>query len=427
MSENFNLDQGSINAILYEKTLKPFVRSRIVEKHFKSQETRLAYVWITKFAERYSKIPSRKLFREQFPNFPIGNPGEPGEFFADAVVKRNTRKLFIEVMAEAGEAAQDGKIKEAISKMTAGVERIHLHANRSTDLLLHNDFFDLVQRYLKRKRMKKISGIPFGFPVLDENTDGAQMGHLSLIFGDQGIGKSWLALIFACVALIAGYRVLYVAKENLDEEIAGRMAALIAHVSPFRLRKGRLSPREERRLSRFGNRIQHLGENFIISAQDEVDGIGMGTAGIREKIMQYRPDLVIVDGLYLLEDEDLAKGPEHQTLRKLAYRLKRLARKEGVHITAVTQSNSDGASASSGASSASHIAYARGIGAACDMILNIYNNEDLKALNLMGIKLLKQREGPLVNFITSWDFERCVFSVVENDSVRDEPEPELPG
>jgi replicative DNA helicase len=429
MSEGFNLDELAINAIIREKSLKPFVKAKITQKFFKGKEIRTMFAWIFAYNERYGKVPSRRLLGEQFPHFSFTNPQEPSDFFANALVSRRTRAIMLNTMREIGEAMEAGSMKTAITKMATGVERIHLNANRTFDLSLKDDIADLFKRYIARRKNPYIAGIPFGFTPLDENTDGMLGGQFTLLFGDQGLGKSFLAVLFGVGALRAGYKVLYITKENKDTEITQRAASIIAHISPFRLRTGNLYPAEERRLVRCRRLLERLGERFIVSSQDEVDVEGeggLGTAGVRQKIIEYQPDLVIVDGLYLLEDEDLVRGPEHITLRKIADRLKRMARKENVHIFAVTQANGEGANSERGGSGASHIAFSRGVAMACDMILNIYTNDELRAMNYMGIKLIKQREGPPVNFITTWDLNRCVFEVVENETSVDEPDSEIP-
>lgn len=421
----YNLDQRSVSSLIYDKDVRPFIKGRISNKFFKNSSARAAYAWIRKYHEKYNVVPSKSLFKEQFPNYELKRPGDPVDFLVESLITRHSRKLLLDALGAVGEALSTEGPQKALAILTNSIERIQLNSNRTSDLAISDDIDESVTRYKTRRDTEGIAGVPYGFDPLDEQTDGMLPGQLGLIFGDTGVGKSWIAVIIAFAAWLSGVRVLYITKENLDIEISNRVIALFCRISPFRLRTGQLTPWEEKKLYRLSGLIKKMGKTFIISAQDDIEGASLGTAGVRQKIQQYKPDIVIVDGLYLMEEEDV-RGAEWQSLRTIAYRLKRVARKENVHILAVTQSSGEGASQEQGATSASHIAFSRGIGMACDTMINVYENEELVTAGCKGVKLIKQREGEKVNFVITFDFDNCGFNVMEQETSVDELEPDLP-
>ena len=417
----YDLDRRAISSIIREKDVRPFIRARITKNYFKSTSSRIAYNWVRQYYDKYNTVPSIGLFREQYPNYELSpsKHNDPPEFIVNALLDRQSFKLLVDGIADAGQELQNNAPRKALSKLTATLEKARLTTDRSYDLSLNDAVKELLPKYMLRKNSPLMAGMPYGFGPLDESTDGMLPQQLGLIYGGSGVGKSWLACIIAYRAFKAGFKVLHITKENSDIEIASRLTALQCNVSPFRLRKGDLTPWEEKKLGRLSHRLLNFGERYIISSQDEIDNADSGSEGVRQKIIQYHPDLVIVDGLYLLQDDDLT-GPEWQTLRKMSYRLKNIARKQNVHILAVTQATTGEPGAQDS------IGFSKGIGTACDNIINVYTNEEIESMNCRGVKLLKQREGPQIDFRTTWDFDTTTFNAIDLDEPEAEERAELP-
>lgn len=83
--------------------------------------------------------------------------------------------------------------------------------------------------YDKRSDDDYAVAIPFGVPDLDARLDGGvRPGRLVLILGRSGAGKSALALQVAVNAVHRGVRTCYFCAEMSGEELADRLAALLA-------------------------------------------------------------------------------------------------------------------------------------------------------------------------------------------------------
>ena len=411
----YDLEQRIITSIIRERDVRPFIRARISKNYFKSTSSRIAYSWIRAYYDKYNSVPSLALFREQYPNYDIArSESDPPQFLVNALLDRQSFKILVDGIADAGQELQSNNPRKALTKLTQILEKARLVTDRSFDLAIKDDIKDALERYRIRKNSPLLTGMPYGFAPLDESTDGMLPGQLGVVFGISGVGKSWLACIIGYRAFLAGYKVLHITKENADIEISSRITALHCHVSPFRLRTGQLTGWEEKKLGRLAKRLLTIGDRYIISSQDEVDGADSGSEAVRQKILQYRPDLCIVDGVYLLNDDDLT-GPEWQTLRKMAYRLKSIARKENVHVLGITQA------ASGGDENTPELAFSKGIVTAADNLLYIYKNDELESMGCRGINLIKQREGPQIDFRTTWDFDGSHFAAVDIDN-NEEPD-----
>jgi KaiC/GvpD/RAD55 family RecA-like ATPase len=240
-----------------------------------------------------------------------------------------------------------------------------------------------------------------------------QKGQFGILYGLSGIGKTWWGLLFGYSAFRAGYKVLHISKENGATEITNRLHALICRVSPYRLRTGTLTDMERTKLGRNSRITSRLGSRYIVTTEDELAGGTGGTQAVAQKIAEYEPDLVIVDGLYLLQDD--TKSAEHTMLRNIAYSLKALALRTKTFILGITQATDD------------HVGFSRGIEMAADVAFYAYRTEEMVVSNCMGLDLRKQREGKLMKMVNNWDLDVMQFGPIDQETKIEESEVELPG
>jgi replicative DNA helicase len=102
------------------------------------------------------------------------------------------------------------------------------------------------------------------------------------------------------------------------------------------LRTGRLTPREEKI---YFEDLEAFSENlpFILSGDDEDKG---GVMSVGAKIKEYAPDIVYLDGVYLMHDDRTNKRTtDWQGIAHITQDLKRLAKQLDIPIVGTTQGN----------------------------------------------------------------------------------------
>ena len=177
----------------------------------------------------------------------------------------------------------------------------------------------------------KLVGVTTGFPTLDRATQGFQPGQLITITGLTKASKSTLALLMAMAAQENGETVLYFTYEQTVTEQWRRMDAYRAGINDSKLNSGRLDEDDWTKLKK----SVHLTENYpnFIFCQD-----AMTVSAIAAQIDSIKPTLVVVDGVYLMEDEHGESQGSHQALRNIVYGLHKLAMNKNIAIVGVTQS-----------------------------------------------------------------------------------------
>lgn len=146
-------------------------------------------------------------------------------------------------------------------------------------------------------------GIPIGYPAMDKETLGLQESDMVSLLARTGMGKTIILCKQADTAIQLGRRVLFVTTEMSALQIGIRMACLTGQFNPEFLKIARLSTTVRRMVSSFMNneRLQEL-----LHIQEA--GFSSSTGEIEARVAEIRPDLILVDGAYLLRPASWTKN-----------------------------------------------------------------------------------------------------------------------
>jgi replicative DNA helicase len=181
-----------------------------------------------------------------------------------------------------------------------------------------------------------ISGLPTGYVDLDEKTAGLQESELIILAARPSVGKTALALNLArAIAVDEGHPVFFVSLEQSRIELAERLLCCQAQVDSDKLRKGRLTEGEIRKLHEAGG-VLSQSKIFI----DDSPGQNMLriAANARRLKLREKIKLVIIDYLQLVEPENRRDSRQEQ-VAGISRRLKFLAKELNVPVMSLAQLN----------------------------------------------------------------------------------------
>jgi hypothetical protein len=186
--------------------------------------------------------------------------------------------------------------------------------------------------------------------------------------------------------------------------IIRRIDAIWCKLSYSRFLDGKLTADEFKRLEKYYASIEgDVDSNLII---EQATG---GVANVGAKIDQHQPEMVMVDGAYLLEDDDSGED-NWQALVRVFRGLHRLCLTKKIPMLASTQSNEQKASLGA-------ISFAKHIRADCDVIMALEQDEEMYADKEIAIKLLKMREGEIPGrILMEWDFKEMKYGTIYMES-----------
>lgn len=180
-----------------------------------------------------------------------------------------------------------------------------------------------------------ITGVPTGFPDLDEMTAGFQPGDLVIVAARPSMGKTAFTLNVAQHAAISAHHsVAFFSLEMSKESLVQRMLTSEARVDASRVRTGRLRDDDYPRLAQAAGLL-----NTAPIYVDDTPGISILEMRAKaRRLKSDRPDLslIIVDYLQLMQGSGRSENRQ-QEVSEVSRGLKALAKELDVPVVALSQ------------------------------------------------------------------------------------------
>ena len=203
----------------------------------------------------------------------------------------------------------------------------------ATEIDLTKDTTNRYQEYLDIKtRPNGLLGIATGFQVMDMATAGLQPGQLVTIIAPPKTGKSVLAMQMAVNVHNDGFVPMFQSFEMSNLEQQHRHDAMRAHISHGRMVRGALNPSEETRYQKMLTDMEGMHKFYLT---ESISGATVSQLAI--KLEKLRPQILFVDGVYLMFDEISQERGTPLALKNITQSMKRLAQKYEIPIVQSTQ------------------------------------------------------------------------------------------
>lgn len=402
-----------LSALLSEKSPAAAVESGINREWFDADH-RKVWEFTLGFFSKYRKMPGADALRRASPTF-LFDTSLPEKFgyYADQLREDYQKRLLQAATSDAlvGEGAEKpvSQIAQSMANRLLEIQRVGA-ATSDHDLQSKSERAAEAASYEAAKKVKGLRGIPTPWPELNEIMLGLQDEHMVTVAARPGTGKSWLLVLLAHYAAhTCGKNVLFISKEMSAGEIRGRISAVHLGIDAKKLRRGQLEKAQEAKYRSYLQGKTPIKGRIVVTT-DEAVGEKTGTTLIRAKIETWRPDIVMVDGAYLLRNN--AGASRTSDLYDVSQDMKRIAREYKVPCLVSIQQGrpKDQREAKTGGSLAT-LQWADAWGQDSDEVMELVQTETMKVDRRMRLRLLKQREGELVELDMHWDFSGMRFQV----------------
>jgi replicative DNA helicase len=319
----------------------------------------------------------------------------------------------VDVTCESGQA----EAKEIIGRYVDQMREISEMLAREEGVLNIQDSLQEFMREIEEAQERDgLSGIPYGIPTLDRVTGGMHPAEVVTIVARLGVGKTWFELFLNKEAWTQRKRTLFISMEMPSTSVRRRFMAMVSGVPNMDLRMGRLAERQLQNVIDGCGAVYSTKDApiFVIGADliETVNDIDAFIDGLR-------PELVFVDGVYLLDDGN-KRTDSYSTTTKVIRDLKKVAARRDLPIVTAAQFNRE-ASKKGGMGGAEDIGFTDAIGQTSDVVIALAQNEDQERNRIMVVRNLKNREGIKVEFQMLWDLDLMRFEEIGNG---DEPDDE---
>jgi len=216
------------------------------------------------------------------------------------------------------------------------------------------------------------------------------------------VHNTWCEVVLAVHCWRMGYKPLLFSREMAVSQIVRRADAVHAQLPYQRFRSGHLTSEELNRWERVLKDMKGALD-FIVTGDD--DGI-LGVSGVVAKIRKYKPDMVFIDGGYLIEDDRGAKA-NWERWSNVCRDLKKAAQVEKLPILLTHQFNKEGLGDKGDGDTLKY----GDVKMWFDVMIGIYQSENLTRDKEALLKIIKLREGPGdLEWVSDWDLENMTFS-----------------
>jgi len=366
-----------------------------------------AYKFVLAFFKQYNDLPSSSVVeRETGIALPVTT--DPLPYLVNAAYDRKLHRTLhggVKGLIDILEKGQPAKAKDSIEQLLKDIRKFDTRSALVESLPALGD--KVIAYYEKIKRGER--GIQTPWPTINDSTLGLWPEDLVLFVARMGIGKTWSALLLAGTAWEQGKKVLVATTEMSKETMAQRYLATKFKL-PYRdFRQGKLDSFSEKKfydgvraISASPN-LNIVGGDFDFS-MDSFTGI----------VMDEKPDLVLVDGAYLLKVPGITRT---ERASNVFDELKRLAKRSKAAVVATMQFNREVKVNQAKTVQADSIAMTDVAGWNADLIFGLIQTEEMKKNRRMAFKPLKVREGESEEIECNWDFERMDFSEIPRANV----------
>ena len=323
-----------ISKAVRNRDISELLERGLQDEWFYVDENRAVWKFIRQHWTKYSEVPTATTVKDNFPNYRLLAVDDSISYLLDQLVEYRKRQKTIEVVQLAADAVAAGDHDSAITLMGSGVAKLSDEgASQTSDIDLTKNTQTRYDEYLNIKtRPNGLLGIATGFQVMDVATAGLQPGQLVTVIAPPKTGKSVLSLQMAVNTHEDGFVPLYQSFEMSNMEQQRRHDSMRAHISHGRLIRGALTPLEE---ARYQKTLDHMDgmHNFYLT-----DSVTAATiTGLSLKIEKLQPDIIFVDGVYLMIDEVTGEANTPMALTNITRSMKRLAQKHKKPIVMTTQ------------------------------------------------------------------------------------------
>lgn len=400
-----------ISKVIQEKDIQPVVRAGMKPDHLTGEWSNI-WSWILEYQRTHGTTPSERVFMQEYGGITLYDAKEePFSQLLDEVFDAYRKRCMLDALQPAINALNDDDVSTAIETLSSGIQKALVEAARLRDVDIIQNWENRISRYEEmRATPNALRGIPTGFHGLDKITHGLRPQQFIVFAGEPKRGKSLFALIIANSAHIYGKRPLFVSFEMSIEEQEARYDALISRVPYGRILAGDLTNKDMDKI-RKALAIRKNMQPFVFSE----DTASLTTvSALAGKIQEYQPDLLVVDGVYLMDDEEGEPKGSPQALTNITRALKRLAQRFDIPVVATTQvlawklNNKR-----TRAVTADAIGYTSSFAQDADLILGVERNPDIDDQAI--IRVVLARSSPTGEVHIKWDWSTMEFEEVFED------------
>jgi len=373
-----------------------YFKLHLEEAMFRGGEKDL-YLFVNSHMSAYGKLPSAATLKEK--GFDIGLSDESAKYYRDQILTRNLHVDLKSALMDASKALNESDPHRALeivfnasmaAQMGQKAAQI-VDYSQEGGKIIHKSIVDQVL-------LGDEHGIRMPWPTFDKMAGGLGADDMLSFVGRPASGKSYLMLAVALHCWRNGKTPLFVSMEMAPLPIIQRVAAMDTSTAISEIKQAAISSSKAEEMRR------RLEDNTGKHPFWIIDGAL--TSKLSDLVMycnQFQPDLVLVDGAYLLQSENPRVGRYEKVAENVEGMKQRICSQLATPLAASWQFNRE--STKSKQYTVDNIGYSDAIGQISSLALALTEPESVETLRRRRIDIIKGRNGEVGGFDINWIFD----------------------
>ena len=325
--------------IMEDADIQPVLDRQVDATWFFNEAHREAFAWIMSHVSKYGHVPTRASFNSQIgSSYGLFSISESLDYLLDAQansLRWQAAKRMLPAVEDELDARDTEAAVKAIEQSLAKINAYSPTPSRIVDSMSNPRIAERWADYELREKGGGVIGYTTGFPTIDEATLGLQAGHLVTVLAQPKVGKTTVCLAMANhVYKEHEQTVLFVSFEMGIREMELRQEALMAGINFKNLQAGKLAKYERRK---YQAHLSKVSKDYDWPFHFMDASSGSTVSAIRSQIERLDPGVVILDGIYMMQDEVTGEANTPQSLTNITRALKRLATQSAIPLVINTQ------------------------------------------------------------------------------------------
>jgi KaiC/GvpD/RAD55 family RecA-like ATPase len=321
-----------VSKVILDRNIIPVIERGIKDDWILDDDLRRVWKFVREHYATYREVPTAIAVNDNFPNFKTLVVEDSLEYLIDKMVEFRRRSMTRNGVESVVEALNSNDHESALLEMSKAITLVNEQGIQGTTHVDITKDPDKFWEEYENLQSSTLLGVPTGFEKIDEATAGLQGGQLITVIAPPKTGKSQIALRMAANVHETGMVPMFQSFEMNNHEQTQRYLAMSAHISSTRLRLGSLKGDEEDRMLRSIDDLKTAKPFHFVDAMG-----GLTVDALVAKAEQLNPDIIFVDGVYLMLDSVTGEANTPQALTNITRALKRVAQRMDIPVVITTQ------------------------------------------------------------------------------------------
>lgn len=419
-----NIEKTLLSKIVNEQDYSVVAESGITEDFFYEPNNRAMFRHIRDAVSEHGQVPSADLLKRNDPSYKFLDAERTTDAFSHLIKELRNKRSFTlleEAISDAAEAYEGDNLDRMISVLSKALTEVSSTESTTRDIELTASVDEILDHFdeIQQRDPDEYLGIPMGFDTIDTATQGFQKQQLVVFVGPPKAGKSTIMALAANEVVRQSKCALVIGFEMTNEEQYMRLFAMEASIDHSKIRGGKdkiLSKKDWEKLEEAGDYYRDKHENGARLWLSNDTHNNTKLDGVQAKIDKYKPDVLIVDGVYMMTDQVTGEVNTPQALTNITRGFKRMAQNNDIPIIITTQVLEWKMDKKKGIQSSS-IGYSSSFAQDADVIIGVEKTEDV---NTNKVKIVLARNAPPQETYVRWDWSEGTFEELGYNPFTDE-------